>query len=90
MMHSCQEIAALASDYLEGRLGVASRTMVKLHLSMCETCRRYVGQLQQVIAAAVEAVVDPRDGDVDGLVAALMPGLVTTPLGAGGDPPGET
>ena len=50
-MMSCRELTELSSDYLEGRLSTSARLRVRLHLLMCNACRRYVAQLRAVIAA---------------------------------------
>jgi len=51
-MLTCQEIAALLSDYLEGQLSLWQRMRFQLHLGMCASCRAYLHQLQATIGAA--------------------------------------
>lgn len=53
---TCQEVATLASDYLDkhtnGKLGFK----IRLHLLMCENCRRFVKHLQLTTAVAPQFV----------------------------------
>jgi anti-sigma factor ChrR (cupin superfamily) len=49
---SCREVAALATDYAEGRLRPRTRLQMWMHLAMCALCRRYLKQL-----AATRAVM---------------------------------
>lgn len=51
-MLSCQEIATLLTDYLEGRLSLWDRMIFRLHLGMCASCRAYLRQLKLTIGAA--------------------------------------
>ncbi len=45
-MLNCQQIAQISSDYLDRTdLSWQQRTQFKLHLMICSTCRRFVGQL---------------------------------------------
>lgn len=46
-MLMCQDLAVIASDYLEGRLGAMDRLSVKTHLMMCRRCRSFVGNLRE-------------------------------------------
>ncbi|HZA49818.1 MAG TPA: zf-HC2 domain-containing protein [Myxococcaceae bacterium] len=49
-MLSCQQITDLVTDFLEGRLGLADRARVVMHLGMCRHCWRYVRQMKVAIA----------------------------------------
>ena len=48
-MLSCKEITENANSYLDKELPFFTRMKVKLHLSMCIHCRRYVDQLNTTI-----------------------------------------
>lgn len=48
-MLTCQEIATLLSDYLEGRLSLWQRMTFHMHLGMCAGCRAYLRQLRVTI-----------------------------------------
>ena len=48
-MLSCRDLAnVVASDYVDGNLGLRARFGVRMHLAMCENCRRFIKQLRQV------------------------------------------
>ncbi|MGC3996420.1 MAG: hypothetical protein QM767_02350 [Anaeromyxobacter sp.] len=46
MTRTCKEIAAQASDRLEGRLGLLARLGFARHLAGCAGCRAYLAQLE--------------------------------------------
>jgi len=50
-MLSCKDITENANAYLDKELPFFTRMKVKLHLSMCIHCRRYVDQLNTTIRA---------------------------------------
>jgi hypothetical protein len=41
-MLSCREVTERASDYLDRALPLRQRLAVRLHLFMCQHCRRYL------------------------------------------------
>lgn len=45
-MIKCNELTHNASAYLDGDLPRLTRWSIRLHLMMCENCRRFVRQLQ--------------------------------------------
>ncbi len=47
---TCQELAELVSDYLEGALPRWERTRFRLHITGCRSCRRYVAQMRTTVA----------------------------------------
>lgn len=54
-MLSCRELAnGVASDHLDGTLGARARLAVRVHLSLCANCRRFVAQLQRVRAVLAQ------------------------------------
>jgi anti-sigma factor RsiW len=48
---TCQELAELVTDYLEGVLPRRQRIRFRLHIAGCTNCRRYVAQMRVTIAA---------------------------------------
>jgi anti-sigma factor RsiW len=48
---SCQELVELVTDYLEGRLSEPERACFEAHLALCEGCRIYLGQMQEMVRA---------------------------------------
>lgn len=47
---SCQELAELVTDYLEGALPAAERLRFEAHLAICTGCRHYLEQMRQTIS----------------------------------------
>lgn len=45
-MLMCRELAAIASDYLDGELDTRGRLSVRVHLMMCRDCRSFIGNLR--------------------------------------------
>jgi len=58
-MPTCSEIAALATDYVEGHLGAAERERYQAHLAGCDACATFARQLQ-VTSRAVAAMPEPQ------------------------------
>lgn len=48
-MLSCRDVTENASDYLERELGWWPRLQFRMHLMVCQLCRRYVEQLKATI-----------------------------------------
>jgi anti-sigma factor RsiW len=49
---SCQELVELVTDYLEGQLPEDDRARFEIHLGYCDACRKYLGQMRQVLSTA--------------------------------------
>ena len=52
-MLKCQEVTALASDWVDGELTAGEKMKVRLHLMMCRHCRNFIDGLattQQILA----------------------------------------
>ena len=49
---ACDEVARLASERLDRRLGLWEGLLMRLHLRLCVWCRRYVEQLELLHCAA--------------------------------------
>ena len=47
---SCREVTEAADDYLERRLGPWRRFKLRLHLRICQHCRRYLRQIEHTVA----------------------------------------
>jgi anti-sigma factor RsiW len=45
----CRDLAELVTPYLEGALPLRARLAARLHLFLCEACRRYVEQMRRTI-----------------------------------------
>ena len=45
LLPNCKETHQLVSQSLDRRLSLAERTKMKLHLSICESCNNFNGQM---------------------------------------------
>ncbi|MEU9834192.1 zf-HC2 domain-containing protein [Streptosporangium sp. NPDC048047] len=48
---SCDEVVELVTAYLEGELDETTRSLFSEHLSGCEGCTRYLGQIRATVGA---------------------------------------
>jgi hypothetical protein len=55
---TCQELAELITDYLEGVLAPEQNTLFDLHISECPDCTLYVEQMRTTILTAGRVRVD--------------------------------
>jgi anti-sigma factor RsiW len=49
---TCQELAELITDYLEGVLPAAQRALFDLHIAGCRDCTLYVEQMRTTVAVS--------------------------------------
>jgi anti-sigma factor RsiW len=49
---TCQELAELVTDYLEGMLAPAQQAFFDLHISGCPDCTHYIEQMRTTIVVA--------------------------------------
>ena len=49
---TCQELAELVTDYLEGLLAPEQHALFELHISGCPDCTLYVEQMRTAIVVA--------------------------------------
>lgn len=47
---TCQQFAAVASDYMDDQLGAVRRGQAWFHLAWCRRCQAYLRQLRQIVA----------------------------------------
>jgi anti-sigma factor RsiW len=55
---TCQELAELVTEYLEGLLAPAQHALVDLHISGCPDCTLYIEQMRTTIAVARRIAAD--------------------------------
>ena len=48
-MLTCREVADRASAMVDGELGLRERIALRLHLSICGNCRRFVRQFKTLV-----------------------------------------
>ncbi len=53
-MMSCREVIVLANDHLDHRLSMGQRIGLRMHLAMCQHCRRYLRQLRATLRALTQ------------------------------------
>jgi predicted anti-sigma-YlaC factor YlaD len=46
---TCREVVELVTDYLEGVLPEETGRRIEEHLSVCDGCTRYLGQMRETI-----------------------------------------
>ena len=67
MMLTCRDLSHQADAFLDGELGLRQRLRIRLHLSMCNGCARFMGQMRTT-RSLVEAEADVADtGEVAGV-----------------------
>ena len=50
--YTCEEVVALASDYLEGAMTHEQMTAFELHLNFCDGCSSFVDQVRTTATMA--------------------------------------
>ena len=88
-MLSCKELSEKASDCLDGELSPRSRMQIRLHMFLCEHCRRYLRQMRLAVdAVALSAGSDKgEDAGEDRIVRALSLSPTIDPPREGIAPP---
>ena len=56
---TCQEVAELVTNYLEGSLPFSERIRFQMHLGLCFACRNYLRQMKYTIATLRQLPPDP-------------------------------
>jgi hypothetical protein len=56
---TCKDVSQLASDAMEQDLPLRQRLGLKLHLCLCQACRRYVRHLRFLRRASRKATAEP-------------------------------
>jgi predicted anti-sigma-YlaC factor YlaD len=69
-MLTCQQMTALITDYLEGRMPFMDRARFQLHIGMCKHCRNNLRQMKLSVAVLGAMPPEPVPGEVmDSLLA---------------------
>lgn len=63
-MLTCQQMTALITDYLEGRLPLTDRARFLLHVGVCTDCRRYLRQMKLSVAVLGKMPPEPVPDEV--------------------------
>jgi hypothetical protein len=77
----CPEVVELVTEARDDELGSWMRLRYKAHLIHCRSCRRYVAQIDDVIAGAAELAIEPpaSSDDCDAILAAVRRSRSVTP-----------
>ena len=68
---SCRQASRLMSAKLDRELTSLERVGLRLHLAICEPCRRYFGQMRGTIRFLAEGPPPPSPASEDTIMAAL-------------------
>lgn len=79
---TCRDVAAHATDYMEGALPVRTRLAVRLHLVLCRMCRTYLDQLRRTAGLLRGRGLAGPPAEIEGRILAQA----TQGQGAGLDP----
>ncbi len=71
-MLTCHQVAAGATDYMEGAAPPLRRLGVWAHLRICPNCREYLRQLSRSIGLARRALVAAPAAEVEDALAAIF------------------
>ncbi len=80
---TCKDMSELVTDYLDGALPRRVRWQARLHLFLCQACRRYFGQMRRTVRLLAGGPRRPPAAEVEQRVLALMAGDGTAPPGGG-------
>ncbi|MFI8479558.1 zf-HC2 domain-containing protein [Pseudomonas sp. NPDC078700] len=69
-MLSCKELVANSSDYLDKRLSLSRGLEVRLHLTICVNCRRFIKQMK-ISQAVYRKMPQTQDEGLDSLAQKL-------------------
>lgn len=56
---SCQEVANLVTDYLEGSLSLGQQLRFQMHLGMCFACRNFLKQMKYTLLTLRQLPSEP-------------------------------
>ncbi|QCO57817.1 zf-HC2 domain-containing protein (plasmid) [Pseudorhodobacter turbinis] len=78
-MLSCKEVAARASDLIDGELSTWESLQMRLHLAMCKGCEQFVNQVRTTrdltrIAVAQSKLDEADDGRISAILSTLREG----------------
>ena len=73
-MFSCRDICDNATNHLEGSLNLGQRLQMRLHLLICDACRRFYAQLQLTIgvSAKLGKPPEPSEEEIEAVAQKLM------------------
>ena len=69
---TCQELAELMTDYLEGALPRAQHALFDLHLAGCRDCTLYVEQMRATVAVTGRIAAEDIPAELQGELLAVF------------------
>ncbi len=69
----CRDISALATDYMEGDLGLRQRLAMRLHLAICSGCRGFMQQMRRTVGLVGSLPPAPPPPDAEARLLATLP-----------------
>lgn len=73
-MLTCRELSHQADAFLDGELGLWKRLRIHLHLSMCNGCARFMGQMRttrSLLKAEADVAKTGENTGIDTILAAF-------------------
>ncbi len=56
---TCQEVAQLITEYLEGTFSLSQRLRFQMHIGLCFACRNYLHQMKYTVATLGQLPTEP-------------------------------
>ena len=56
---TCEQVEALASDFIDGQLSQADRLVIEHHLKKCQTCASLISDIKSIISLAQTLAESP-------------------------------
>ncbi len=75
----CRNISAMATDYMEGRLGLRQRMAIRLHLAICDGCRAFMQQMRRTVRLVASLPATPPAPDTEVRLLAPLANRQTPP-----------
>ncbi len=76
-MLTCRDLSHQADAFLDGELGLWKRLRIRLHLSMCEGCSRFMDQMRttrSLLRAEADVAESGEIAGIDTILAAFHEG----------------
>ncbi len=56
---SCQDVAEIITEYLEGEMSVPKRIRFHMHVGLCKDCRNYLQQMKYTVQTLGKIPAEP-------------------------------
>lgn len=58
-MLTCQQLAGLVTEYLDGSMPLVRRAQFQMHIGICKNCRAYLQQMKMTVRTLGQLPADP-------------------------------